>query len=283
ALKVLAAGMTLQEKVFCHESAAVLLGLPFNIDEGEIHVLVQESKNSRVKTSGVKFHTTQRKITTVESFGALATDISETSIALAKKYRTAEAVAVFDFAQATGEVSKSSLVDDLEIQLDLRGKRAARIALDLSSPYSESIGESYSRMTILALGFPAPQLQKEFFTDTGDYRVDFWWPEYDVVGEFDGKVKYQKSAEFWHYADRDAENSAVDNPLYREKIREDSIRRETAAFVRWGMKDLRSPKNLLRILGDAGLPRINTINPNLLPTLSLTSLPLQRVGSLQKG
>ena len=41
------------------------------------------------------------------------------------------------------------------------------------------------------LGLPAPELQHDL-CDRGRFvaRLDFWWPEHGVVGEFDGRSKY---------------------------------------------------------------------------------------------
>jgi hypothetical protein len=60
-------------------------------------------------------------------------------------------------------------------------------------------------------------------------RVDFGWPEQRVIGEFDGRMKYGRQP------DPDVtEGEAV----YREKRREDELRAERLAVVRWGWEDL---------------------------------------------
>ena len=73
-----------------------------------------------------------------------------------------------------------------------RGCRMAARALDFADPRAESPGESFSRARFSEWGLPAPQLQKSFVDETGRIlaRVDFWWEQFSLVGEFDGAVKY---------------------------------------------------------------------------------------------
>jgi hypothetical protein len=62
-------------------------------------------------------------------------------------------------------------------------------------------------------------------------QVDFGWPDLRTVGEFDGRAKYGTLA-------RTGQDPA--EVLYREKLREDELRAEDLAVVRWGWPDLDS-------------------------------------------
>ena len=74
-------------------------------------------------------------------------------------------------------------------------------------------------------GLPAPELQREI---VGAF-VDFAWPAFRTVGEFDGRVKYGKYL-------RPGQDPA--DAVVAEKIREDRIRDEGWRVVRWVWADL---------------------------------------------
>ena len=109
-----------------------------------------------------------------------------------------------------------------------RGVRAARRAIALLDPLSESPGESLSRVRMAELGIPTPHLQRELRDAYGFVaRVDFMWPERGVVGEFDGRSKYGMDGDTRAAADR----------LWQEKLREDRIRALGLTVVRWTWDD----------------------------------------------
>ncbi|MNG34902.1 hypothetical protein D3C84_1215120 [compost metagenome] len=65
------------------------------------------------------------------------------------------------------------------------------------------------------------------------------------MGEFDGKAKYVEAAVRGKVSAEEA--------VYREKLREDRIRRLGFGFVRWSWADLEDPSRLKRRLLAAGL------------------------------
>lgn len=83
------------------------------------------------------------------------------------------------------------------------GIRRARAVVEFANPLAESALESGGRWVIHLGGLPSPQLQHAI----GRYRVDFWFPEYQTIGEADGLAKYRDEnrdvAQAQH--DRDAE------------------------------------------------------------------------------
>lgn len=99
-------------------------------------------------------------------------------------------------------------------------------------------------------GLEPPQLQVRFDVDVDGgsrVRVDFFWPEHGVAGEFDGLAKYQKPEML---AGRRPEEVVVE-----EKLREDALRRLGLRIVRWIWADLRHPTRLRDLLLAAGVPR----------------------------
>ena len=71
-----------------------------------------------------------------------------------------------------------------------------------------------------------PQLQVAIEGASGQvYIVDFWWPEFNMIGEFDGNAKYT-DPEFLR--GRTPEQALID-----EKRREDDLRAAGHGMTRW--------------------------------------------------
>ena len=67
---------------------------------------------------------------------------------------------------------------------------SARAILSAASPWSESPAESMNRWLILALGLPLPELQRSIPTTRGPKFPDLCWPDYKLIVEVDGHLKY---------------------------------------------------------------------------------------------
>ena len=101
-----------------------------------------------------------------------------------------------------------------------------------------------SRVSILRAGLTAPLLQVPLRGASGkEYFVDFFWPEFNVVGEFDGKAKYTDPA---FLRGRTAEQA-----VYDEKLREDDLRAVPYGFTRWKWSTAISPAALGALLSRA--------------------------------
>jgi hypothetical protein len=125
--------------------------------------------------------------------------------------------------------------------------RASRV-LDFASGRSSSPGESLSRVNIHLLGFRPPELQVPFSDDDGFIGyVDFYWPELDLIGEFDGEAKYRDPR---YLRGRSAQQAVID-----EKYREDRLRRLCRAFARWDWTVARNRDLLAARLSPHGLVR----------------------------
>lgn len=147
-----------------------------------------------------------------------------------------------------------SRATQLEVLAELDAARAAgerrtatlARAIAFSTALSDSPGESLTRIAMHRAGFTAPVLQQEFRDAEGSMWVDFWWPEIQVVVEFDGKMKYTR-AEFTGGDPGDV--------VWREKKREDRLRRIVKRVDRLIMPDVMDPIRLHRILSAAGVPK----------------------------
>ncbi len=106
-----------------------------------------------------------------------------------------------------------------------------------------------SRVLIMELGFPVPELQQEFRDRRGLIGfADFWWPRANLIGEFDGVAKYVR--------DEFTRGQSVADMVIREKNRENRLRALGHGVVRWDWETASNPARLREQLRAAGLPSI---------------------------
>ncbi|MEO5920648.1 MAG: hypothetical protein ABIQ01_05835 [Pseudolysinimonas sp.] len=129
----------------------------------------------------------------------------------------------------------------------MKGRRKLRRALAFADPRSGSPGESISRAVMHEYGFPAPELQTEFRDRRGLAGiVDFWWPEFQLIGEFDGRSKYTDDVLLGGRTPADV--------VIAEKAREDRLRALGPRVTRWDWMTVIG-EGLGMHLVQAGLPR----------------------------
>ncbi len=99
---------------------------------------------------------------------------------------------------------------------------------------------------MMRLGVPLPVLQHRIISASGQYYdLDFYWPEQNIGGEFDGKIKYLDP--------RYRNGRTPEQVVYDEKVREDELRLELTGFGRWDWRIARSPRLLEERLRRIGL------------------------------
>src|SRR5699024_8297671 len=146
----------------------------------------------------------------------------------------------------TGLASREELEAELEAARRSPGLARARLVVAHADERSESVGESLSRAQMVQLGIPMPELQQEFYDDGGFVgRTDFWWPKLRIAGEFDGEVKFGRGLAA---TDDDARQA-----LWREKQREDRLRRQVTTGVRWTWDVALNRDSLARLLAQSGI------------------------------
>lgn len=170
--------------------------------------------------------------------GLRVTDLARTLIDVARTTTFARAVGMIDHGlrpPRPGELrfgleptppTAAELHELLDSLLPIAGSTKARKAIDFADARSGSLLESLSRVQLMLLGLPQPELQVPFFDSDGHIgTTDFYWRDLDLIGEADGAHKY------------DGENSPSGLPspvvLKKEKDREDRLRRQVTGFVRW--------------------------------------------------
>ncbi|MFC4949390.1 hypothetical protein [Pseudonocardia sp. GCM10023141] len=166
----------------------------------------------------------------VQRGGLWVTSAGRTVVDVARTVPFEQAVVTADAALATGKVDRAALDVALHAVVGWPGAPAARRALAFADAGAESVGESRSRVAINKAGLPPPVLQWEVRDQQGvSHWVDFGWPEFRTVGEFDGQIKYGRLL-------RPGEEPG--DAVFREKVREDEIRATDLGMVRWIWDDL---------------------------------------------
>lgn len=220
-----------KDAVLSHESAAVIHGLPI-AERGLGPVQLTRAvgghgrvqRNIRVHFGSLEPH----DVTEVD--GLRLTCLERTAVDLARASGYERAVAVLDAALHQG--ASGELIEEiLSHQRRWRGIATARRASAFADGRAESVGESFSRVRMAQAWLPAPELQYAVFSRSGAWlaRCDFAWPDFRLIGEFDGRIKYIGSPQ------------QVAATVVAEKAREQAIRDAGWVVVRWGWTDLSGP------------------------------------------
>lgn len=239
---------------FSHLSAAALWRLP-NIgpwpDRPEVIVGANASGPSRRAFTARQYPADPRP-DVID--GLAVTSLARTVVDVARTRPLAVAVAMLDRALAEkpharglagASVTPAQIATALAGSATPRGRRRCALAIELADGRSGSPGESLSRTGMHLLGLPMPVLQHEFRDALGRMVVDFWWPEFDLIGEFDGFGKYLRE---------DLRNGrSAGEVVVAEKQREDRLRALGPRVTRWGWDVAESLPALQAHLRDAGL------------------------------
>lgn len=212
-------------------SAAIAHGLPLVTGTPSlVQVLVPEGVRAGIR-AGVRFRQCQlHREDIVEREGFRITSPQRTWIDVARTHRLPDALSTGDRAVSRGLVVIDDALWAIRQLGSIRGVRLAKAALAQLDGRRETPLESWSQACFLAWGIPLPIPQVDLSDADGFIgRVDFDWPEFDVVGEADGRLKY------------DAPES-----LYAEKRREDRLRASGRTVIRWGWNDLAQAPDTLR-------------------------------------
>ncbi|GAB3548086.1 hypothetical protein GCM10027404_11350 [Arthrobacter tumbae] len=246
--------------LFGAETAGVLWGFPRPDLPPDIQVIVPVG-SGRKSSNGVRRMTSPAGEVSAEAMdcGLRVTDKIQTAVDLCLIYDFPWAVAVMDRLLNTKPlpaesrkcpVTKADVEDVIALLPSGAKRRKVRRVLDFADGSAMYPGESLSRVYIAELGFPAPELQYRVMDELGLAAVvDFWWKDHALVGEFDGRGKYQKPE---YMQGKTAAQVVID-----EKNRENRIRATGKNVVRWEWKEATNPQLLLQELTKAGLPRIN--------------------------
>lgn len=235
--------------VVSHYSAARLWRLPIvNPWPQQVHITVEPESGRRSK-NGVFVH--RSRLDSGEIFtgsAALATSLLRTLTDLARVAPFRDSVAAIDHALHEGLVSTEELLQAIAEQDQPWGQRRALRAIEFASPLAKLPGESFSRVLMHELGFPAPELQHEFPRAIGGRHFgDFWWEGLRLLGEFDGKDKYLNPAY--------TQGRSAAEIFWAEKQRENELGEHNVNLRRWVWRDLELVQPFINRLESAGLRR----------------------------
>ena len=177
----------------CDRSAAWLHGIDC-LDHRELELLpalevVSLPGNGRVRRSGTSGGQRDlRKDELCEVEGVLVTSAVRTAMDLACLHGRNAALATLDAFMRNCDVTLADFQRHLPRYYRRRGVKQLRELIGYASPYAESPGESWTRMTIIDAGLPVPKLQ--FWVHDGGlprFRVDLAYPLLKIAIEYDGQ------------------------------------------------------------------------------------------------
>ncbi|MFD1722496.1 hypothetical protein [Amnibacterium endophyticum] len=230
-----------------HASAAALWEVPrIGAPDGLVHTLTSAADGTRTENGLRKHAVADLDLHRVLVHGIPCTSIERTVLDLAMTEPFVDAVVALDWAlrEHTSEDALHRALEELD---PMRGRAKAERVLAFGDGRSGSVGESYSRALMAEHGFPVPVLQQRFDDHRGLIGfVDFFWPDFSLIGEFDGLVKYSDLSMLRGRTPADA--------LVDEKIREDRLRSTGNRCIRWIWATLRQRGALAAQLRAAGLP-----------------------------
>jgi hypothetical protein len=251
-----AACLSRYDPVFSHHSAAALWRLPVVGQwPRRAHVLEARALGG-VSSGGVARHTTGLPSEVEVIDGLTVTTLARTVVDIARACPFGPAVTMADAALRRTEhpregLPRTSLTRE-ELFLEARGLPLrqstvkVRKVIEFADAAADRPGESMSRVSMLRAGITPPRLQEPLLGASGRrYFVDFCWPEFTVVGEFDGKRKY------WDPEFLRGRTSL--EALEDEKAREDDLRAAGHGMARWGWETAVSPRLLAVKLASAGV------------------------------
>lgn len=220
-----------------HTSAAVEHGLRLHqADLTKVHVTCLDARLGRTTRDIVYHHTPVGDGDLTEVNGLMVVEPVRAAVETAMLADVASGLVVLDSVIA---LERGNLDDIHRAYKAMAGWPKARhlqITVRLVRPGGNSVGESLMRHLFWTQHVPAPTLQFEVRDQDGTLVgcTDFAWPEFGLMGEFDGKIKYGRLL--------NPGEQPVD-AVFREKKREDRIRELTGwLMIRFVWSDLYEPR-----------------------------------------
>lgn len=241
------------EWVFCHESAAVVFGLPVSYERlSAIHVATIRSRRN-ASSKDVRWHVIEDDEPVVVR-GLRVTSLPRTVFDCMRTADFGQALAVADGAVRASGKRPSWFVSRFgDIAANhARASHAVR-TMHYADARSESGGESIARAAMIRQGFALPELQVDLpqpLNPRRSFRVDFLWNRLDggrVIGEFDGMRKYEDEAML---GGRSSLRALAD-----EQHREAQLTLYGMPIVRFSYQDVMDERRFVGLLDRYGIPR----------------------------
>lgn len=241
-LLVLAVDAAFGQPVFTHWSAALIHGLPdwgLPLRQTSIsrYGQAQRSRSTR-RVRHDLCPIAADEIVTVD--GVLATSAERTIIDIARVCNSDVAAVVADAGLNSELITESSLDEALGRAAGRAGVKRARKTIELADRKSESVAETRSRILFSDFGLPEPETQVDIMDESGNFvaRVDFFWPEFGIIGECDGVGKYFDGAD----------ETETRRRLEAEKDRDARLVALGFRVIHWRWADIERPMGLMHRL-----------------------------------
>jgi hypothetical protein len=254
-LAAIAAARNYPRSVISHRSAVLIRDLPLL---GPRPRLAEITVPPRWSGNAPNVHLHRARVRPIDETmvgPARATSMARTIVDLARHHPLRTAVVTADAALNRGLVTPAQIDDVIRDCWNWPRIRRAHRVVELMDGRSESPLESISRLVMPHIGVPAPELQAHIFDENDLFiaRTDFYWDEFGVVGEADGRSKYADLEVVWD-----------------EKERQEHLADAGLVVVRWGWAEAdRYPQQLEAKIRTAfargqrrdrsGLPRLWTL------------------------
>ena len=239
------------ETVFCSTSAAVMHRLPVSYsDLGCLHVYTSVHGPSASSS-----HVVRRQVSEVHNEridGVLVASLAYATVETMCDSSFENGLAVADGALRRLEIERELLEEITEkLAAKRKGVEVAREVARYADGRAESGGESIARAVMISAGILPSDLQREFrdpLDSQATYRADFVFELASgktVIGEFDGRAKYEDPAML-------GERTALD-VLREERQRESRITLLGMPVLRFTWGDVRKRGRLAEMLRAAGV------------------------------
>jgi hypothetical protein len=245
-LRASVVGLEVADAVLCGLSAAAAWGIPVIHPWPDTVQLLAAYRGGGASEPGVRRTVVgARNAPVVAHRGLRMTPPARTAVDLACEFGFRSGVVAMDRLLADG-LERDDFFVAIERRSSRFGRAAALAAAEFADGRSESPGESLARAAIFEAGFASPVLQHVMKDAEVTMRLDFWWPTVRVAGEFDGRIKYAPDFQ---------EGVDPAEAVWREKRREDRVRRQADGVVRLVWSDISNRARLMSLLASAGVPR----------------------------
>jgi hypothetical protein len=204
-----------------HTSAAVEHGLrAHRLDLEPVHVVCLDRKIART-TPGVVYHDGSRHEDLIELVDdrPCVTPV-RAGLQAASLCDVPSGLVLLDSLIDLGKGTLEELHEEFARLVRFPGSRKLQVTVRLTRKGAQSVGETLGRFVMFRQGLPEPELQFEVRDERGMLIgiCDYAWPEYGLLGEFDGMAKYGRLRK---------EGETPGQAVEREKTREDQLREAT--------------------------------------------------------
>ena len=216
--------------VIAYGSAAITHGLPLASSPPSTAQLIVPAGSWTGIRNGARYRLALLDAEDLDPAARFVTGAVRTWADVARTHSLADALSTGDRALREGLFTIDEAADRVDRLGRVRGRRLAARAIPLLDGRRETPLESWSAALFWQWGLPEPLLQHEFGDADGFVaRVDFYWPGSRLVGEADGRLKYD-----------------APGALFAEKVREDRLRALGLSVIRWGWSDVSTRPDRLR-------------------------------------